>query len=300
MSLTRFIDYPDVKQRLREQFPKPWFQVQRDIQAPPLTSSYGLTGTAFDYLLRFYLQKINTDAVAFGWVATDALGLLLTRLDRRSSVVRRALQLHQRAESAHQEYVRNRRKSVPSEALIKAAIGLAQLDVIYRAGIVDFSVPPAGIVDDLAAMLEIIPTPEFLSKRTCVLNPTFGTASELVGGADADLFIDGTLVDVKTSKHLNCERDVFNQLVGYYCLSCIAGVQGTRAKVKEVAVYFARFGILHRIPVFSFAPPAAIANFLPWFKVRAQQEYGCKAKSVEAAGMLRDKVQQNRQAGRTD
>jgi hypothetical protein len=112
-----------------------------------------------------------------------------------------------------------------------------------------------------------------MAKRTCVLNPTFGAASALVGGADADIFIDGTLIDIKTPKHLEMGRDVFNQLFGYYCLSCISGINGCRGKVNAVAVYYARYGVLHRIPIDSFLDRRRFPVFLKWFETRAGREY---------------------------
>lgn len=113
----------------------------------------------------------------------------------------------------------------------------------------------------------------FKAKRTCVLNPTFGSASELVGGADTDLLIDRTLIDIKTSKHLEMRRDVFNQLVGYYCLSRIGGVDGFRGKVNAVAIYYARYGLLYRLPVSSFVGRRRFPVLLKWFKERARQEF---------------------------
>ncbi len=44
--------------------------------APPLTNHYGLVGTAFDYLLRFEIQKRYTVEVR-GWIAEAALARLL-------------------------------------------------------------------------------------------------------------------------------------------------------------------------------------------------------------------------------
>jgi hypothetical protein len=152
--------------------------------------------------------------------------------------------------------------------LIRATVDLAQLDLVYRIGVLDLQPINDAIVGDLGNMLALVRPEDFRAKRTCVLNPTFGAASELVGGADGDLFIDGTLIDIKTNKHLELGRDVFNQIVGYYCLSCIGGVDGCRGNVKvtEVAVYFARFGLLHRLPVGSFVDRKCLPALLAWFK----------------------------------
>jgi hypothetical protein len=91
-------------------------------------------------------------------------------------------------------------------------------------------------------------------------------ASELVGGADGDLFNDGMLIDIKVNKHLELGRDVFNQIFGYFCLACIGGVDGCRGKVTCVAVYFARCGLLHRLPIKSFVEADRLPAHLKWFK----------------------------------
>ena len=77
MSLTTFVELPDVKQFLRETVTKPLFQVPRaEIKAPPLSESYDWIGTAFDYLLRFYIEKLNPFANKQTWVAEDSLAIL--------------------------------------------------------------------------------------------------------------------------------------------------------------------------------------------------------------------------------
>lgn len=37
-----------------------------DLLAPPLTDHYWLVGTAFDYLLRFYIKFLNPKAIEEG------------------------------------------------------------------------------------------------------------------------------------------------------------------------------------------------------------------------------------------
>jgi hypothetical protein len=59
MSLTTFLEQnSDVRAQFLAHFKKPDFTLKLPILAPPLTESYGLVGTAFDYLLRFYLEKL--------------------------------------------------------------------------------------------------------------------------------------------------------------------------------------------------------------------------------------------------
>src|SRR5262245_1433799 len=77
MSLTSFIENsPTLRARLLSEFNKPEFRLKAALKAPPLTSSYGLTGTAFDYLLRFYVKKLNPKAKTRRWTAEAGLALL--------------------------------------------------------------------------------------------------------------------------------------------------------------------------------------------------------------------------------
>ena len=57
MSLSKFLKIEDVRKKFQECFSKTRFAVKKEILAPPLTKNYGRVGTAFDYLLHFYLKE---------------------------------------------------------------------------------------------------------------------------------------------------------------------------------------------------------------------------------------------------
>lgn len=269
MSLSTFVERKDVKEYLRLNVPKPWFQVKAEIKAPPLTTAYGWAGTSVDYLLRFYLQKLNTCARESGWVAEESLAIL-ERSRVAPTALKRARSIVVKARKLHRAYLKGKAcAQKPSEALVRAAIDLAQLDLVKRIGRLELLPIDDAMVKDVSNMLALVQADDFRAKRTCVLNPTFGAASELVGGADGDLVLDGTLIDIKVNKNLEMGRDIFNQLFGYYCLACIGGIDGCRGKITSVAVYFARFGILHRLPVDSFVEARCLPGHLKWFKETA-------------------------------
>jgi hypothetical protein len=273
VSLSTFVERKDVKEYLRLNVPKPWFQVKAEIKAPPLTTAYGWAGTSLDYLLRFYLQKLNTCAKESDWVAEESLAILKhSRV--APSALKRARGIVAKARQLHHAYLKEKRAEKPNEALVRAAIDLAQLDLVKRIGRLELLPIDAAMVEDVSNMLALVRAEDFRAKRTCMLNPTFGAASELVGGADGDIFIDGTLIDIKVNKNLELGRDIFNQLFGYYCLSCIAGVDGSRGKVECIAIYFARFGVLHRIPVVSLVEKDRLPTLLEWFKSTASRGVG--------------------------
>jgi hypothetical protein len=122
-------------------------------------------------------------------------------------------------------------------------------------------------------MLALLRPEDFRANTRCVLNPTFGSASALVGGADADLIIDDTLIDIKSGKHLELSREIFNQIVGYYVLSCIGGIDNCPSgEINYVAVYFSRHGVLHRLKLSEFVVEARMPNFPEWFKECAKNE----------------------------
>lgn len=242
-----------------------------DIKASPLTTRYGLTGTAFDYLLRFYAKKLNPHARTRPWTAEGALAVLRGK----NSLLSDAKRMLDEAQACYDEFLSSDMER-PTRRLAEVSVRLAYLENIYRVRIVDsgaFMPVPSAILDDLEAMLKLVRPEDFRTTQRCVLNPTFGSASGLVGGADADLIIDDTLVDIKTGKHLVLDREIFNQLVGYYVLSCIGGVDNCpTGAIKQLAVYYARYGVLHRINVSDFVVEKRMPAFIKWFKECSKQE----------------------------
>ena len=254
-----------MKEYLRLNVPKPWFEVRAEIKAPPLAGVPGWCGCAFDYLLRFYVQKLNPFAKVRPWVAEDSV-VILGHSSVGSSTLKRVRGIVGKAKELHRAYLKEKGEQKPNEELVRAAIDLAQLDLVRRIRRLELLPIDHAIVEDAGNMLAIVRPDDFRAKKMCVLNPTFGEASFLVGGADGDLFIDGTLVDIKVNKNLELGRDIFNQLLGYFCLSCIGGVDGCRGKVTCVAVYFARYGVLHRLPIESFVEADRLPALLKWFE----------------------------------
>jgi len=131
VSLSTFVERKDVKEYLRLNVPKPWFQVKAEIKAPPLTTAYGWAGTSLDYLLRFYLQKLNTCAKESGWVAEESLAIL-ERSRVAPSALKRARGIVAKARQLHRAYLKEKGAQKPSEELVRAAIDLAQLDFFEK------------------------------------------------------------------------------------------------------------------------------------------------------------------------
>jgi len=274
MSLTSFIkENEDVKERFKVEFPKPKFAVQKERLAEPIREKSGTVGTAFDYALRFLTQRLNPGAIGREqWVAEDVVDLLE---EDASPLLPKARQITLNARQRLATYLETAQMS---DALIESALLLATLDPIQRrdAGREFVGVLHPEDVLDLKNLLSAIDDRTFTAKSLCLLNPTFGAASRLVGGADADLVIDDTLIDIKTKKELTLDRASFDQLLGYYTLHHIGGIGGIQPSIhiNKLAIYFARYGYLHTMEVSDLIDSTKFPDFVNWFRQRATAESG--------------------------
>lgn len=306
MSLTSFLANGDVKERFRQEFPKPRVGISNKPLAPPLTNHYGLVGTAFDYLMRFYLERLNPKAITHKWIAEHALYILASGLENPAKVedpaqlknldkalniaeqinkadlnltyvdlVEKAADIIKKSKNEHSNYIKSGKMS---DELINSTILLSQLDPIFRAGVVDKNI---GVIDnkdveDLSNLISLVDPKTFKGNELCLLDPTFGKASILVGGADVDLVIDDMMIDIKTTKKLELKRGYFNQLIGYYTLYKIGGIDGMLEKheIKRLGIYFSRYSHLHVINIEDIGDKNTFPRFLEWFKERAGKEYG--------------------------
>jgi len=283
MSLTSLLDSSSVlRAKLRDEFRKPDFRVKSEIKAPPLTPHYGTVGRAFDYLFRFYIEKLNPGARTSGWVARQGLAYVMDEPDFPKAKV-----IFEEAEQRYEKFMRSDRQQ-PTREMAEAAVMLAHLELIFRDDVVDpmmFNETPKAILDDLEAMMALVRPEDFRANKICILNPTFGAGSRLVHGADADLLIDGTLIDLKTNKHLLLDRTIFNQLVGYYVLSQIGGISECKeARIDVLGIYFARFGVLHKIRIEECIEQNRIPAVVDWFKRRGWQQSDQELASRHATG----------------
>jgi hypothetical protein len=286
MSLTSFISQLEIKERFLGEFEKPRIVTDLKLLAIPQSNRYSLIGTAFDYLLRFYIQYLNPKAKQRPWVAEAGLKKLGKQTisyasydvdtEGLSSDDDGSLEVGQRilvkAQAAHRQYIES---GLITDSLLKSVIGLAQLDVIFRSGFVDenLGIAHGEDVRDLRKLISLVNPEMFRAKRNCFLNPTFGVGSKLIGGADADLLIDGVLIDIKATKNIAFNRDDFNQLIGYLAMHEIWGVNDLKrkSKVSKVGFYFARYGSLQTFDVKEIVDSKRFPHFLKWFKTKIAQ-----------------------------
>ena len=287
MSLTSFLNNKDVREAFRHEFSIPRLGVKKELVAPPLSKRYTLVGTAFDYILRFYLERLNPNVITRKWVAENALSSPLSpiltdvEIDAETGAVsysetETTLKVTHLIENAKLHCSNFLLSGSFTNELFESAIHLAQLDVITRAGIIDenLGVAHREDIEDLHNLAININPDLFQTSEICFLNPTFGDGSRLVGGADADLLIDDTLIDVKTTMKLQLKRDHINQLLGYYILHGVSGIgeHSQKLQITKIGIYFSRFAYLHILDLYQIINQETFPSFVDWFLERAKQK----------------------------
>ena len=321
MSLTSFLENKDIKEKFRQEFIKPTLSRKTNPLAAPLTKNYSLVGTAFDYLMRFYIERLNPQAITHRWITEASPGCLqnlleylkpksfnnsrLAELDfesryqilplitkrilhtilknettkTRKEVVEICERLYINANNivskAKENYSAFLTTGQMTDELMKSTLLLAQLEPIVRRGGVDLNL--GGIDDrdvaDLINLFALLDSKTFRTDAAVLLNPGFGLRSVMVGGADADLVIDDMIIDIKTVKELALTGNYFNQLIGYYTLYKIDGIDDApQHEIRRLGIYFSRYGYLHVMNIQDLIDISRFMQFLEWFKESARKK----------------------------
>jgi hypothetical protein len=310
MSLTSILDYnnkdfKEFRSLLSDSFPAPKFKLDRKIKSAPLTKNPRLIGKAFDYLLRFHLKKKYGQKVhERQWVAESALksfndkdnGTVYTKRGELDKLTDDELlklfhgkgetdkirnkKVHERFNECREIYNQFILSTLKDETdLVKSTLFLGQLDSVVREGqrakeFVNLLPEDEFDISDLKLLIENCDLNIFQPKHKLILNPTFGAGTKLVGGADADLIIDDTLIDIKVTKDLNLTRPNYNQLIGYYLLFLIGGVDDHKdIIIKNLGLYFARHQVLWTIKVDEIADKEQFDKAKDYLKRAGKKTY---------------------------
>lgn len=295
MSLTSIIkgkQFQELRDKFKEDFPRPNFDNKSEIISQPLTSNNAIVGQAFDYLLRFNLEyKYREKVISDGsWVAdtsyrkiyryaikSDAPEIYVgSKRDipkDRKGFIKMVESEYLNAKRDYESYLKDGKLT---DELLKSCLFLARLDLAARVKIIDGNLGNENDLDimDLTKLYYNIDPEHFHVEKYCYINPTFGDGSRLVGGADADLIIDGTLIDLKVTKHLKLEREYLNQTLGYYILSLIGGINQDPLirPIQNIGIYFARHCQLWKSPLTNFANEKTFDDFKDWFSNYIEQK----------------------------
>lgn len=224
----------------------------------------GIIGTALELMGKYHIGRLSKfkrtiyNARTTG-LASSGLELLEYSLDK-SNFCKIYLKYSERYEYI-KSYVEG--KDVGINDLIQSAVLSSKLENCARAGMLPEN-PLSyftedikeSVVDDLENLYRgfiatFVETEILQNIKEIEFHPLFGVVSKSVGGADGDLYIDGTMYDFKTSKNRGYEWMEIAQLICYSLFSDISSeifdldIPGLSNefpyKTKRIALYRTRF-----------------------------------------------------------
>jgi hypothetical protein len=293
MSLTSFLGMPEVVAKIKPLRPRLPRKIAAPLRAEPQSKRYPMIGTAFDYLLRFELQRRAPHAVGERWIAEEAPDMLWKQNEKGGGgfdlltgaepdlyippqeVGRLARQIVEEAKAAVAAYLKAKAPEAAQQAELAAhAIRLAKLDEVSRSLRLDprFREADPEDVQDLLTLLSIVPFDSLLHSKVMLLNPSFGETSVLLGGADTDLITGDLLVDFKTTKASEMPVAHLDQLLGYYLLARHRRRSDpTFPVINRLALYFARHGFLWVQEATTWTDHPQFLEVEEWFFKRAKE-----------------------------
>lgn len=255
-------DYKDFRALLNKEIRTPKLNQEQipPLLAPSISRNYALVGTAFDYYLRFSIEKKFRKVISSRWVAEASIELLGNSVKSNSDLKKfKDLWVSYKEKLTESKTIYNEylvKDAIDLIELSKTCFFLAKLDLFYRGAINSYDTLLTCVlvedydIEDLMGIIKVCDPNIFKPGYSIILNPTFGKASKMVGGGDADLIIDKRLIDIKVTKEVKILRPYFNQLICYYLLSLIGGVDGIEEMtIKEIGLYFARYNYLWSVKI---------------------------------------------------
>ena len=301
MSVTSLLRFPGVRDILKPLLPEGPVRLGMTLRASPLTvRNHGGVGIAFDYVLRFELERLYAHARSMPWIAealgnpTDLVGdeplmaasASVAAVGTRAAMARRWAKIVAAARDAHAAY---KAMATPTaldrEQIARHALRLARVDVSYRSPYIDPEPERADEADvrDVVQLLDLAPCAELGHASLLWLNPTFGIQSLRVGGADADIISGDRLIDIKTTKKPAPKEDLL-QLVSYLLLATAERRRlAAFPDVRQIGVYYARHGYLWLVPVDQFLSNPAFERVSQSYFEIADRVFGGRRRMLARA-----------------
>jgi len=268
MGVKSFITRPPFHEKFLSTINRPHGKLDKPLRAPPLTTNYQLVGIAFDYLLRFHLERINPGSKTSVWAAEEGV-LFLYPFEGASDKYKRAKSLLDGARNLYQSFIQD---GVLTDELVSAALCLAYLEGTRRSGVfneADLVIDERDIAD-LRQLMSLVREQDFSSRKACYLNPTLGSTD-----SNADLIIDDKLIEIKTIQKLVLDRRHLHQLVQYYFQLSLEGIGVGRKRrinyfeevceVNQICIYFSRHGYLLLMKIGDVLNPESLPGFVKWY-----------------------------------
>ncbi len=228
------------------------------VVAPSLAGREGhnaqCVGTAYDFWIRAFIQRINRVHLEI------ELSDIVKRGINELRYWEDAEELTKHANEAWElrnQYILG--ENVSEYDLMSTCLFLTGMENAYRSSNPEEHFPSteANIEDLLQITAQTKKVAHLFiakNKEEIVLNPQFGMMAEKMNGADADLIIDGALIDVKTTKDVGFLSKHMHQIIGYYLLAqepTLIGREEGRPvfgpslpKITKVGWFFSRYNHL--------------------------------------------------------
>lgn len=235
---TRFPNVESVEER--------WRRAGPPSVRPSPTAPADVVGTAFDYRLRYYFPAPPTKELL---AARGADNLRYTEDGHAAAEAFDELSSDLDALLRPGPTAANPLEPDAERWLAQACFALALFEAHYRDGRTErllrepvptssaqlCSLAPTEAVDDLVALSKVFAATQSVHfASSCRPNPTFAGSND-VGGADGDIVIQSTLVEIKTSLRRTPQRAWIYQLAGYALLD-----YDDALRLEQVAFYLAR------------------------------------------------------------
>jgi len=278
MSVTTAIGYPEVKQWLTQHYPAPRIQLSKVLAPSINVSNNAMIGTAFDYLVRFTIERMNNEILSSRWIADIAIGYLAgeygpTRrlpnghlgvrvgpkvdmgipviiLDITDDAVTRLSYMVDQAHHLKDEFCSGANLT---DELLYSCIDLAHIDRIVRIGSRFDSTEwqyTTEQLQDLWNLHDVLYQSAFLSamrETTALLNPAIVWEDANLEG-DCDLITYGTLIDIKTVQ--STRTSDWHQVV-LYAIAANHGLTepAILSPITNIGFYYSRHGMFTQFPI---------------------------------------------------
>src|SRR5882672_2426353 len=198
MSLTSILNYGNkdfkgLRDLLKNLFPSPRFRSDESIKAEPRTTNYMLIGTAFDYLLRFNLEKkYKRKVYGRNWVSENALkyfkgdsvwssdsdedygsdyDTVMKWFEEKKARNKKVIRKFNECKKTYKAFIDGKLKN--KDKLIESSLFLARLDNVYRAGpvmieYVNFLQEDRADIEDLKQLTQVSDLNLFKPKRKVI------------------------------------------------------------------------------------------------------------------------------------
>lgn len=195
-----------------------------------ITKHYSLIGMAVDYMLRFRISEhLNVDKEEF---------LNNTMAFKIIELINCNVLLYEHFLEASLCFYKNE--------LEKAFLMFSEIEIYGRSGEIYLNCFNEDTIVELKLFEPIYQSfidNHLKSTQQILLNPSFLNSIK-IGGADSDLIIGDTLIDIKNTKDIKISRDYILQLLGYYVLATLDNI-----KIDNVALYFSRYDVMVKFKV---------------------------------------------------